>query len=47
MDCAVAREKALKEWNRAWKIELIEKTNREWTDLRDEILQDGFPRSLE
>jgi len=34
---AIAREKALKEWNRAWKIELIEKANPEWRDLFETI----------
>jgi putative endonuclease len=38
MGNAIAREKALKKWNRAWKIELIEKTNPKWTDLYDEII---------
>ena len=28
MASAIAREKAIKEWKRAWKIELIEKSNR-------------------
>ena len=36
MESAIAREKALKKWNRAWKIELIEKTNPNWADLYDE-----------
>ena len=30
---AIAREKALKKWRRAWKVELIEKMNPHWTDL--------------
>ncbi len=30
---AIHREKCLKEWKRAWKIELIEKMNPEWNDL--------------
>jgi putative endonuclease len=30
---AIAREKQLKKWNRAWKIELIETMNSEWRDL--------------
>jgi putative endonuclease len=30
---AIDREKRLKHWNRAWKIELIEETNPEWDDL--------------
>jgi len=34
---AIAREKALKAWKRAWKIELIEKANPEWDDLFERI----------
>jgi putative endonuclease len=30
---AITREKQLKKWNRAWKIELIEATNSDWQDL--------------
>jgi putative endonuclease len=30
---AIAREKQLKRWRRAWKIELIEKQNSDWHDL--------------
>jgi len=30
---AIRREKQLKKWNRAWKIELIEKKNPQWRDL--------------
>ena len=30
---AFERERQLKKWNRAWKIELIEKTNPNWLDL--------------
>jgi putative endonuclease len=30
---AIAREKRIKKWKRAWKIELIEKSNPEWQDL--------------
>ena len=30
---AIAREKAIKKWRRAWKIELIEKNNPDWRDL--------------
>ena len=30
---AIAREKRLKRWRRAWKIELIEKDNQSWDDL--------------
>ena len=35
---AIAREKAMKEWKRAWKIELIEKGNPNWDDLWEAIL---------
>ena len=38
MPAAITREKQLKKWNRAWKIELIEKTNPEWKDLWETIL---------
>ena len=34
-DEAIAREKQLKRWKRAWKIELIERENLEWRDLGD------------
>lgn len=34
---AIAREKALKAWRRAWKIELVEQATPEWRDLFDEI----------
>ena len=34
---AIGREKAMKKWNRAWKIELIEKMNPEWRDLYDDL----------
>ncbi|MCY4583703.1 MAG: GIY-YIG nuclease family protein [Chloroflexi bacterium] len=37
MMSAIAREKAIKKWNRAWKLELIEVSNPEWRDLYDEI----------
>lgn len=37
METAINREKALKKWNRAWKIDLIEKDNPQWRDLYDEI----------
>ena len=36
---AITREKQLKKWNRAWKLELIEAKNPEWKDLYDEIAQ--------
>jgi putative endonuclease len=36
IDAAIAREKRLKRWQRAWKLELIEKANPTWADLYDE-----------
>jgi len=30
---AIRREKQLKRWNRAWKVQLIEKKNPNWDDL--------------
>ena len=30
---AILREKRIKKWHRAWKLELIEKVNPEWEDL--------------
>jgi putative endonuclease len=41
MESAIMREKRLKEWQRAWKIELIEATNPEWLDLAIDL---GLPR---
>lgn len=39
---AIAREKLIKIWKRAWKIALIEERNPEWRDLYFELtgLQD-------
>jgi putative endonuclease len=34
---AIAREKAMKAWKRAWKIALIEQANPQWIDLWDTI----------
>ena len=38
MLAAIQREKQLKRWRRAWKIELIERSNPEWRDLYDASL---------
>jgi putative endonuclease len=35
---AITREKQMKKWNRAWKLELIEKQNSDWRDLWEEII---------
>ncbi len=33
MEAAILREKQLKKWNRDWKLNLIERSNSDWTDL--------------
>lgn len=38
MESAISKEKAMKKWNRAWKLGLIEKNNPLWNDLWPEIL---------
>ena len=35
---AILREKQIKNWNRIWKIELIESGNPEWNDLYETII---------
>lgn len=36
-EAAFRREKQIKEWKRAWKIELIESHNPQWLDLYPEL----------
>ncbi|MGQ7958653.1 GIY-YIG nuclease family protein [Pseudomonas sp. SP16.1] len=38
MSGAIAREKAIKKWSRAWKLRLIEEQNPHWQDLWPEII---------
>ncbi|HYL81906.1 MAG TPA: GIY-YIG nuclease family protein [Candidatus Acidoferrum sp.] len=38
MEAAIQREKRLKEWKRAWKLELIERANPDWQDRYQEIV---------
>jgi putative endonuclease len=33
MDYAIMREKQIKKWRRAWKLDLIEQANPDWRDL--------------
>jgi putative endonuclease len=40
MESAIAREKQLKNWQRNWKLDLIEEANPSWRDLAVEF---GFP----
>jgi putative endonuclease len=37
MESAIAREKAIKGWRRAWKIQLIEDLNPQWRDLYEDF----------
>ncbi|MEP0848748.1 MAG: GIY-YIG nuclease family protein [Phycisphaerae bacterium] len=37
MASAITREKQLKKWKRAWKLELIEAGNPQWRDLWEDI----------
>ena len=43
MYTAIAREKQLKAWRRAWKIALIEESNPEWADLAVGLGFDPLP----
>jgi putative endonuclease len=37
MESAIIREKRIKKWNRAWKLELIEADNPDWRDLAEDL----------
>lgn len=37
MPDAIAREKQLKRWKRAWKLELVEEVNPAWRDLYEDL----------
>ncbi|MEQ8310879.1 MAG: GIY-YIG nuclease family protein [Sphingopyxis sp.] len=37
IDEAISREKALKKWNRVWKLRLISEANPEWVDLFETV----------
>ena len=49
MESAIAREKAIKEWRRVWKMALIEEANPQWRDPNEELasLDSGFRRKDE
>jgi putative endonuclease len=37
-ESAITREKQIKKWRRAWKLELIEASNPDWKDLYDLVI---------
>ena len=37
MESAILREKQIKGWRRAWKLDLIEAFNPQWRDLYDDV----------
>jgi putative endonuclease len=37
INLAIVREKAIKKWRRAWKLELIERVNPDWDDLYETL----------
>ena len=39
VEAAISREKRIKRWRRAWKIELLEQYNPEWCDLSDGLMK--------
>jgi len=43
MEQAILREKQVKKWRRAWKIELIEALNPGWRDLAEDFGFDPLP----
>lgn len=45
IEAAIHREKRLKEYPRAWKINLIERDNREWEDLYPQFFRTAGPFS--
>ena len=40
---AILREKRIKKWRRTWKLELIERHNRQWRDLYEELGESARP----
>ena len=42
VDQAILREKRIKRWRRAWKLELIEALNRQWGHLYAGLLRQGL-----
>jgi putative endonuclease len=38
-DAAITREKRIKKWRRAWKLELIERHNPYWRDMYEDLMR--------
>ena len=38
MEQAIIREKQIKKWHRAWKLDLFERGNPEWDELYDQVV---------
>jgi putative endonuclease len=38
-ESALTRERQMKRWNRAWKLQMIERMNPSWRDLWEDITQ--------
>jgi putative endonuclease len=36
-EAAITRERQIKKWNRAWKLQMIERLNPSWRDLYDDL----------
>ena len=47
MISSISREKAIKNWLRAWKIKVIEEMNPQWRDLYGDLVDYGFRHSPE
>jgi putative endonuclease len=45
MAAAAQRERQIKEWRRAWKIQLIERDNPQWIDLYTSLSRNYRPLS--
>ncbi|MDR1696753.1 MAG: GIY-YIG nuclease family protein [Rickettsiales bacterium] len=41
IESAIKREKQIKDWNRNWKKDLIEKSNPNWRNLADDLFSTG------
>jgi len=47
LSAAIAREKELKKWRRAWKLQLIERANPQWRDLYEDFINPPPPTFID